>query len=150
MASSIPAAITGLLAAVSAAVDPATVSVHDGKPTGEVLGSYIAIGYDPASDTAVEFDREWAGLGAQRADEDFDILCTLVNRSGDEVISARRAGAFALLDTLTAAIATDYTLGGAVREAAVLGSGSLTQAETQKGDAAGLRFRVNCKTRINQ
>jgi hypothetical protein len=58
--------------------------------------------------------------------------------------------AFALLDLVSAAVAADPTLGGAVRVAAVFGNGSLAQAGTGSGAAAGIRFGVACQVRINQ
>lgn len=149
MTSAIPAAITSLVAIIDAATAD-TVGVHDGKPETAETPDWIAVGYDPSSETAVDFTRDWAAIGAQRQEEDFDILCSLRSGSGDEVMSLRRARAFALLDTVSAAVATNPTLGGSVRVAAVFGSGSLSQAETGTGASAGIRFRVACEVRINQ
>lgn len=149
MTSAIPAAMARLVAIIDAATAD-TVGVHDGKPINAETPDWIAVGYDPTSETAVDFNRDWAAIGAQRQEEDFDILCSLRSGSGDEQISLRRAAAFALLDIVSAAVAMDPTLGGAVRLAAVFGSGSLTQAETGTGGAAGIRFRVACQVRINQ
>jgi hypothetical protein len=83
-------------------------------------------------------------------EEDFTILCSLRSGSGDESLSARRTAAFALLDVVSAAVAADPTLGGAVRVAAVYGGGSLAQAETSSGAAAGIKFGVACQNRIDQ
>lgn len=127
-----------------------TVTVHDGKPVTAETPDWIAIGYDPSSEEAVEFERSWAQLGQQRQEEDYSILCTLRSGSGDQALAARRLAAFALLDIVSAAVAADPTLGGAVRVAAVFGAGSLNQAETGTGAAAGIKFRVACETRIAQ
>lgn len=149
MSSSIPAALAQLVSIVDAATAD-TVTVHDGEPVTAETPDWVAIGYDPSSETAVDFDREWGAIGQQRIEEDYSILCSLRSGSGDEGITARRAAAFALLDVVSAAVAADPTLGGAVRVAAVYGSGSLSQAETGTGAAAGIRFRVACQVRINQ
>lgn len=149
MSTSIPAAIARLVTIVDAATDD-TVTVHDGEPETAETPDWIAIGYDPGSELAVEFQREWGSLGQQRMEEDYSILCSLRSGSGDEDITARRVSAFALLDIVSAAVAADPTLGGAVRVAAVFGPGSLAQAGTKSGAAAGIRFRVACQVRINQ
>lgn len=149
MSSSIPAAMARLVSIVDTAT-AASVTVHDGEPISAETPDWIAIGYDPSSETAVEFDRDWGALGQQRIEEDYSILCSLRSGSGDEGITARRTAAFALLDIVSAAVAADPTLGGAVRVAAVYGQGSLSQAETGSGAAAGIRFRVACQVRINQ
>lgn len=151
MATAIPAALAGLLEQIRDAVDPDLVSVHDGKPEGDVLPDWIAIGYDPTEGaTAVEFAREWAGLGAEQIDEAFTIACVIRSGSGDDDHAAQRTAAIDLLDLVTAAVAADKTLGGAVRVAAVLGNGSIVQAETQAGAAAGVRFVVGCEATISQ
>lgn len=149
MSSSIPAAVARLVSIFDAAT-PDTTTVHDGKPETADTADWIAVGYDPSSETAVDFDRAWAGIGAQRQEEDFSVLCCLRSGTGDLDISSRRNAAFSMLDALSAAVAADPTLGGAVRLAAVFGQGSLAQAETGTGAAAGITFRVACETRINQ
>src|SRR5205085_2816910 len=138
-----------LIAIVDAATAD-TVTVHDGEPTSAETPDWVAIGYDPGSELAVDFDREWAALGAQRAEENYSILCSLRSGSGDEALAARRTAAIGLLDTITTTVAADPTLGGAVRLAAVYGQGSLSQAETATGAAVGIRFRVACEVTINQ
>jgi hypothetical protein len=150
VSTAIPAAITALISTIQAASGLTGVTVHDGKPETAETPDWIAVGYDPQAETAVDFDREWAALGQQRMEEEFAIYCTLRSGSGDEVMSTRRARAFALLDIVSAAVAANPTLSGAVRVAAVHGQGSLLQAETGSGAAAGLRFRVDCQARISQ
>lgn len=149
MSTAIPAAIARLVSIVDAAT-PNTVTVHDGEPVTAETPDWIAIGYDPSSETAVEFNREWGAIGQRRMEEDFTILCSLRSGSGDEQISTRREAAFDLLDVVSAAVAADPTLGGAVRVAAVFGNGSLAQAGTGSGAAAGIRFGVACQNRIDQ
>jgi hypothetical protein len=148
MSSTIPAAISALVTVIDTALGP-SVQVHDGKPVSAETPDWVAVAYDPTAETAVEFDREWAQIGAQRLEEHYSILCTLRSGSGDERLVDRRAAAFTLLDAVTAAIAADYSLGGVVRTAAVLGSGQLDQAENRSGAAAGIRFRVQVEARIN-
>lgn len=148
MSSTVPAAISALITILDNALG-SDVQVHDGKPETAETPDWVAVAYDPTSETAVEFDREWASIGAQRLEEHYDVLCTLRSGSGDEEIIDRRARAFALLDAVTAAIAEDYSLGGVVRVAAVLGPGSLDQSENRSGAAAGIRFRVKVEARIN-
>lgn len=154
MATAIPAALAGLLAQIRSAVDLTAVSVHDGKPEGDILPDWIAVGYNPTEGaSAVDFAREWGGIGAQRVNEAFAIHCTLRCGGGDADDESEldyRTRAFDLLDLVIAAVAADYTLGASVREAAVLGTGALEVADTSKGAVAGLRFRVECEATINQ
>lgn len=147
MASAVPGAIAALLQLLQAALD---CDVHDGPPVTGATLDYVCVGHDPSGGPdAVEFDREWAALGAQRREERFDILCVAGASSGDLAMLDRRVRVFALLDAVEAAIRTDFTLGGAVRIAQVLGSGSLLQEQDEFGSTAALRFRVTCHARIS-
>lgn len=145
MTSAVPAAVTGLLALLTAALD---CDVHDGPPVTAATPDYVCVGFDPAGGDAVEFTREWVSLGAQRREEEFDVVCVAGTSSGDLSMSARRTRVFDLLDTIEAAVQADLTLGAAVRVAHVLGSGSLLQDQDEQGATAMVRFRVRCTARI--
>lgn len=148
MATSIPAAIANLVTGLRAWPALSGVTIYDGPParaTGRK--DYLCIGYTPDTDT-IEFDREWASLGALKQEEDFALPCSAMVWSGSTDMSVRRNRAFALLDEVAAFLATDRTLGGVLRLAAINGRGSLGQAQTQSGAAADLRFVIECQTRI--
>jgi hypothetical protein len=145
VASAIPGAVNGLLTLLTAALD---CDVHDGPPVTAATPDYVCVGFDPTGDEAVEFDREWASLGAQRREERFDVLCVAGTSSGDLSMLDRRTRVFGLLAAVETAVAADLTLGGAVRDAQVLGSGSLLQEQDEQGATAMVRFRVTCTSRI--
>lgn len=156
MTSAIPGTITALKTLWVAALpgvdvrDGWTLSGDDGTPSGGIKRR-VLIGKLPESDDGVTFDRQWAAIGALRLAEDFVIPCWLECVSGDEDLTSLRDAAFTLLDALSAALATDNTLGGRVQQgAAVLGQGVLVPVQRNKGGAVGIRFAVECKTRINQ
>lgn len=159
MSSSIPTALDRLLALWIAAhptvmfIDAVTLSGDEGLTPADNIARRVIVGGGPETEGAPEilFDREWAGLGAQRMDESFDIPCHLECASGDEDATALRDAAFDLLDDLTASLAADPTLGGLIDlGAAVFGRGSLTPVQRSKGASVAIRFLVHCETRINQ
>lgn len=145
MPSTVPAAIAALVTLCQTAVTDA--DVYDGPPTGGDYLDWVGVGYDPSGGDAVTVSTDWASLGTQRHEENYDITCTLGSASGDAVMTTRRARAYALLDAVAAGIAADYTLGGSVRIAHVTGH-SLLQDLDEQGLTAGIRFTVNVAARI--
>lgn len=147
MASTVDSAITALCSLLSAAPALSGVSVHDGPPMTAETPEWIAVGFSPGEPTAVELTYEWAQIGAQRHEEHYDILCSLVTNSGDEGMPARRARAIALRDAVAAVLTANPTLSGAVR-IAHMSSAQLVQEETSQGASAGFTFRVSCQARV--
>jgi hypothetical protein len=157
MASSIPATLDALLALWRAAlpsvmfVDVLTLSGDDGRTAADNIARRVIVGGDPENAADLDFDREWAGLGALRMDESYDIPCHLECVSGDEDATALRDAAIDLFDSLSAALAADNTLGGLVQQgAAVLGRGSMRSEQRETGASVQIRFQVHCETRVNQ
>ena len=144
--SSVPAAVTALVAAFKASVALAGVLVLDGPgltAAGGVEG--IAVGWagDPNS-PAVTGTASPEGLGTGGDREQYAVTCTaiVVDPGGD--VAAARTRAYQLHAACGAAIAADHTLAGAVLRAS-LGIGSLTQQQTTAGALARVSFPVNCE-----
>ena len=149
MASSINAAITGLLAAINAQA-LANVDVFDGPPPVDSYANAdaISVGWQSDSSDVVTFTVDWVTMGAVRAEEHYDILCELETTGGDSDVTARRARAIVLRDAVAAAITTDRTLGGAVRLAHMT-TGKLITEQTDRGVTVACQFAVSCEARIN-
>lgn len=146
MPSTVPAAIDAVVALCRGAVTGA--DVYDGPPSGGDHLDWIGVGYDPTGGESASATTEWAALGAQRHEENFDITCTAGSSSGDDAVPARRVRCYALLDAVAAALAVDYSLGGSVRVAHIT-SHSLFQERDEQGLTVGVRFVINCQARIN-
>lgn len=157
MPTAIPATMTALVTLWDTATGPETdvrslltLSGDVGEPNDNIWRR-VNVGVIPESDDSISFAREWASIGNLAVAEEFDIPCYLECVSGDEDLGALVTAAFDLLDDLSAALATDNTLGGLVKlGAAVLGNGQLVPAEAESGAAVGIRFAVHCETRITQ
>jgi hypothetical protein len=145
--SSVPAAITALLAAftasasLGAAVPP--VQVRDGPQLrADSAAEGVAVGYSSGQNSAVVTGTATPeGLGAGPDRERYAITCTAEVIDGSGSIAAARTRAYQLHAACGAAIAADHTLGGTVLRA-VPGMGSLTQQQTTRGALARVVFPV--------
>lgn len=145
-ASTIPAAIDGLIALLAASASLTGVQIVDGQPTVNIDSDVIAVGY--AEDgAAVSSQQDPRGLGAQRRAEVFDISCTISCWNGKPNTKVVRDRAFVLFDACETAIAAEATLGGAVIYGQVTQT-SLTQLQTDAGAVCDLVFTVACESRI--
>lgn len=141
-ASTMPAAIDGLLAAVRSRPALADVQTFDGPPRTDMPQKFISIGWGGADeDPAITASDSDAGLEANR--EDYEVLGLAYVWSGDQDFKPLRDEAFALVDEVQAAITADITLGGAVMRAR-LSASVLGQAPIQAGSAVAVRFTVTC------
>lgn len=145
-ASTMPAALDGLLTAVRArpalAELNAAGAIFDGPPRTDMPQEFISIGWGGADeDPSVEATEADAGLEANR--EDYQILGLAYVWSGDQDFKPLRDRAFALLDEVNAAIQSDITLGGAVMRGR-LSASVLAQAPINAGAAVAVRFTVTC------
>lgn len=139
-ASTMPAAIDGLVAAVRAREALSGVQIIDGYPRTDTEQTFICIGWGGADeDPSVEATDTDGGLEANR--EDYSILGLVYTWSGDQEFKPLRDRAFGMLDEIAAAIQADVTLGGAVMRAR-LSATVLAQAPIQTGSAAAVRFTV--------
>ncbi|MBC3989334.1 hypothetical protein H8N00_10665 [Streptomyces sp. AC563] len=152
--SRVPAAVDALLAILRAAPALAEVRIVDGpEPTNLTDRRRIHIGWSPGAEGAVELEQEFAGAGARRRDEQFDIACYAEVRAGGKDMAARRSDVFSLVAEVESALrATDVaptapTLAGTVLWAE-LTTGNLTQLQTNDGALAGLGFTISCRARI--
>lgn len=152
--SAIPAAVDALLAILAAEDGLSGVRVLDGPPVGDMSEQdYVAIGWQPDSEEAVQMEQDFNAAGARTRDENFTILCWLDTWTGDADVRARRVRAFALLAVIEEAIRasgaspTAPTLNGTVLWAHLTGA-LLRQASTDQGVRAGIAFTVTCRARI--
>lgn len=152
--SAVPGAIDALLAILRAAPALSEVQVLDGPPVGDQSAhDYVAVGWQPDSEEAVQLEQTFNAAGARTRDEDFAILCWVDTWTGDSEVRARRLRAFELLGVIESAIRasgpnpTAPTLDGAVLWAHVT-AGTLKQANTNDGVRAGIAFTVSCRARI--
>ena len=146
--SSVPAAITALLAAfnASAALGAAAVpvAVRDGPQlTGASAVEAVAVGYagDQNQGPVVTGTVTAEGLGAGPDRERYNVTCAAEVIDPGGSIAAARARAYALHAACGAAITADRTLGRVVLNA-VPGLGSLTQQQTTGGALARVVFPV--------
>ena len=144
--SSVPAAITGILAAfrTSPALGLAEVPVRDGPQlTAEPGLEAVAVGYtgDQAQDI-VTGTASPEGLAVLPDRERYAVTCCIEVLDGEGNMADARARAYAIHAACGAAIAVDHTLGKAVLSAS-LGIGSLRQQQTANGLLARITFPVN-------
>lgn len=148
MASTVDGAITALCALLSASPALSGVSVHDGPPMTAETPDWIAVGYQPGSADAAVITWEWAGLGAMKQEERYDVLCSLMSASGDEAMSTRRTRAGALLDVVRAVVKANPVLTTNVRLAR-MSTGTLLQEQSSQGALAGYTFAISVEARIS-
>ncbi len=137
--SAVPAVIDALLAAVTAALPG--VQVVDGKPTTDVAGDVIAVGFapqegSPAAD-CTERDR-----GLRVIEESVSVSCLARSWSGDGDVKAQRDRTYALLTAVRGRVRTDRTLGGVVRDARLTSSSYVPWRTTQGQLVVDVQFRV--------
>jgi len=153
VSSTIPAAIDGLVAGVTATVE-AGVQVLDGPAVGQVLHTdHIIIGGSLDEDAATG-EQVRAELGSLSRGESYDLLVQAGAYSGGGAQKEVRDRAYALMASVEAYVRSDPTLGGAVKDAQVGGAESLDQrpptdlndadVEVVLGRKAVVTFRVSC------
>lgn len=106
-------------------------------------------------DGTSEVGVDWAGLGAQREDESFDIPCLIeVYRGGaDNAVKPARDAAIVILDAINAKVRTDRSLGGALAPGAA-GVRDIRLRQTADPEEAGdgryarIYFNVRCTSRF--
>jgi hypothetical protein len=144
--STVPAALTALLAALEAAPGLEGVDVRDGPVVSSTAAAEAVIvgWYGQAGDElAVESAITQEGMAAQPDREQFVIRCAALVLNGSTDMTAPRARAYELLAACGAAVAADRTLAGTVMSAYVA-SHSLLQEQRQNGALATVEFGVAC------
>lgn len=158
--SSIPAALTALVTAATAAFP--TALVFDGPMLvvdEEAWPDRVTIGWDgdtEANTTAVEGDQDFNALnrGVTR-DENYKIVCSVTHIDGNNDTTEARNAAFALLASFEKLLrgvppngSGDVTLGGAVLWAHVAGGIAVDYVATENGTACHITFHVTCRARL--
>lgn len=129
----------------------ANIATVDGPFVSGDTGDRLFVGYDgdPEGDfQAVEGDSDWAGLGAKTRDEEFDIICAAVTRSGHQTATAARAAAIALFQVASAALRADPSLGLPPPCVAEPKPQGLFTPPGSTGVQGRLVFNVHVKTRV--
>ena len=154
-ASTVPAAIAGLVAALKAQ-ELEGVEVYDGPAVSQSTAlEVIMVGFtgetmsrtgaypepeQPEVDVTASLDMNLALLPVR---EQYPVrsLIAVLNGAGD--ITAATARAYELLAAVGAAVAADKKLGGAVA-LATLGNHSTTRSQTSRGALVSIVFDVMC------
>lgn len=128
------------------------VVVSDGFPITRA-DLLVAIGVTN-EDGASEYNIDWAGLGANREDEAFDIPCLIDSYVGGATQKAPRDAAVTVLDAINAKIRLDRTLGGALGPPGVAAIRDVRLVQTSTSEEAGegryarCYFNVRCTSRF--
>lgn len=113
MASSVPAAVDYLVAAIGTLELPEGTLVSDGWPTARAE-SGIAVGITPDDDT-VDLTVSYDGLNAATDEEQVELWLFLwARRVGDGMASRARRDVVAMADQVRELIRSDRRLGGAI------------------------------------
>lgn len=147
-ASTCPAAITGLLAALGRSQGLAGVLVtRGGGITDPDADEVVSVGYGGVPDeAAAEGTLAQEGGAGDRDREQYAIRCAAAVVSGDageQAIAAATERAFALFAACGEAIVADGRLGGAVMNA-YISSWSHDAGQVSGGVSAVIRFSVSC------
>jgi len=146
--SQVPAVLTALVAALEGALG-ANVVFDGPEIVGDVPPVAVCVGYDgdPEGDMrAVEnWVQDWIGLGAQRKEESFDILCCVIAFSGDITIADKRASVFTTFGVVESTLRNSAlsALGLAAPAIAEFSSGEFYQEQTSAGLQCRIPFTVS-------
>lgn len=155
MGTSLGRAIDYLVTSVTALPECASpIVVADGY-TARRAADMVWIGVTNEDGTS-EVKSDWAGLGAGKEDEDFDVPCLIetYRGGGDGVVKPTRDAAITILDAINAKIRLDRSLGGgltlpgwaAVRDVRLVQTS--TPEEAGDGRYARIYFNVKCTARF--
>lgn len=156
--SRVPATIDWLIDTFTAAATlgqatPA-VAVYDGPAARygeEPLELWVGVDEPDADDAPIAATGEqmWAGLGAMRKDETFQVYCTAVAWSGDAEIRPVRIAAYGIVAAVEDIVRGDASLGGNILVTLHGVTGlALRQTNGPDGAMAQVQFRIDCKARI--
>ncbi len=156
--SRIPATLDWLVDAFTAAATlgqatPA-VAVYDG-PVAQYGAAPLELWVgldDPDADDApigATGEQAWAGIGAMRKDETFQVYCCAVAWSGDTAIRPVRTAAYEIVAAVEDIVRGDASLGGNILVTLNGVTGlALRQMNVDRGAVAQVQFRIDCKARI--
>lgn len=140
----IPNAITALLAVIEAAV-PTGTQVSDGAPVEYTAPNAVYIdGW-----TSNQAPASLAASPSFQVEEDYEIEGTIRAYQGDVDQAASRTTAFALFKAIQTGIRADPRLGGAVRVAWITKNDGAQGGTDIGGVATEIDFAVHCEARIS-
>ena len=145
-ASTLPQAMTNLVAILKAEAGLAGVTIKDGpEVTDSDATEVLAVGYlGPDDDSSASGEYAFGDLGSATNRESYTINCAIAVAYGDEGdIAGARARAFAIYAAAGKAVTDNITLRKAVMKAD-LGAWSLRQDMATGGMYQRLRFDVTC------
>jgi len=149
-ASRAPALIDALVACFLTVLD--ADSVRDGPslvaPSGQ---QFVYVGVDDPENadswlTAADGGQGWEWLGHSQRRETVNVPCVLVAWNGDGDQKAARDALYTTMTTLTTAVETDPSLGGAALYTVGVTSFTLQQRQEDGGADARLLFTVQFET----
>lgn len=134
----------------------ASFSVFDGPAlTDQPDSDYLLIGVDDAFrpegfDTAATGDSNWIVFGTNRPrDEKFQVSGVMVAWDGSDTIANVRARAVTNLNTFSAALRADPSLGGITAVAATgMSVTTVQQMQSTVGQVVQIPFTISCRARI--
>lgn len=143
-ASTVPAALDGLVAIWTDATDLQGVKIIDGPTVSGGLKEALIAGWEGDDGTeAVAGQLASGGLALAPSREQYTINCAaMALRGGTRQMQSARARAYELFAAAAEALAADKTLRGAVMTAR-LGSMTLTQTQDSRGCVATVVFGVD-------
>lgn len=145
--SRLPATIDALVTTFTAA----GIKTWDGAfVTGDYTDA-VFVGYDGDPDgdyQTADMNQDWAGIGAKKRDEEFDVICAAVAKSGSTSIKTARDAAIALFSLVENTLRADPSLGFSPPYVAEVKPTGLFTEPTSDGLQARLVFTVHVKTRI--
>lgn len=147
-----PLLVDALVETFTIALADVQVDVSDGALLSETDGDFLLVGVENPFDdssTAVDTVSPWATYGTGptttgAVEERGDVTCVLYRLNGDSNQSRVRADAYAVMDLIAAALASNSAQDVPGVQWCRLGSTHrLTQAQTDYGAEAAIVFTVN-------
>lgn len=127
------------------------ISTVDGWVVSGDTGTRLFVGYDGDQEgewQAAELDSEWAGLGAKKRDESFDIICSVVTRSGFRTPKEARDEALTVFHMASNALRANPSLGFTPPFVAAPVPQGLFTPPGSSGVQGRLVFNVHIETRV--
>lgn len=149
----IPALLSALYIALSAALDP-DVKTFYGQGVSGHAGDFLMIGVeDPDAEgftDAAESEGTWAGLGNHARDQKGNIWCSAWSWNGDSDQQSATEAAYATVAAVDTYLRANPTLGGVISTGwAIHGSSErLSMAQTDSGAQARVTFQIYFQARL--
>lgn len=148
-ASRVPATLDALVSLAESTVTTATV--YRGPFVTGNPGNQLFIGYDGDPDgdfRAVVTDTEWVGLGAERREERFEVMCAIVVTKGNADVKAAVDDVYVIHSDFEDGLRANPSLSQPPVFVAEAVGGELMLLADTAGLQARLQFRVRVRTRI--